>query len=84
MAEYKIERKKLNIEIYGVKYELTKPKFNQIIEYQEKLQSLNNLEKFQAVKQNLMDCGLPEEVINDLDHDSMIELIEIINGSKKN
>ena len=84
MADFKIERKKLSIDIYGTVYQIAKPKFKQIIEMQEKLDTLNTSEKFQYIKGNLVTSGIPAEIVDDLDGDSMIELLEIINGTKKN
>lgn len=84
MSTFKIERKKLTIDIYGTVYEISKPKFKQILETQEKVEGLNPTEKFKYIRQSLIDCGIPEAVIDDLDGESMVELIEIVNGSKKN
>ena len=36
------------------------------------------------IKNYLIESGLTAEIIDDLDGDSMIELLEIINGTKKN
>lgn len=83
-AQFKIERRKLKIEIYGKVYDITKPKFKQMTELQDKLESLSAKEKFDAIKENLVASGLPEEVMNDMDADSVIELLEIVNGTKKN
>jgi len=84
MAEFKIENKKLSIEINGEKYAVNKPKFKQMIEMQEKIESLSSLEKFKYTKQVIIEAGIPELVIDDLDADSVIELLSIINGTKKN
>lgn len=84
MAEYKIERKKLSVEIYGTEYAISKPKFKQVIDMQEKLQALPAEEKFKYISKFLADTGIPEDVLGDMDADSVIELLEVINGSKKN
>lgn len=84
MTKHKIERKKLAVEIYGVEYNLSKPKFKDIVEMQDKLETLSSAEKFNFIKKNLIESGIPEEVIDDMDGDNMIELLDIINGSKKN
>lgn len=84
MAQFKIERKKLTIDIYGVVYEISKPKFKEILETQEKTNGLDTFEKLIFIKQNLIKSGLPEEIVDDLDGDSVMELLEIISGTKKN
>lgn len=84
MTQHKIERKKLTVEIYGIEYNLAKPKFKDIVEMQDKLETLTAAEKFLFIKKNLIESGIPEEVIDDMDGDNMIELLDIINGSKKN
>lgn len=84
MAQYKIENKTLSIEILGTVYNIKKPKFKDIIEMEEKIEGLNSKEKLKYVHSKLISYGIPEEVLNDLDGDSYIELMEIVNGTKKN
>jgi len=84
MSQFKIENKKLSIEILGTVYQVSKPKFKEIIEMEEKLESMNAKEKFLYIQSSLFSYGVPKEVIEELDGSSVIELLEIINGSKKN
>ncbi len=81
---HKIENKKLSIDIFGKVYEVSKPKFKQIIEMEEKLEALGNKEKMLFIKEKLIDYGLPSEVLDELDGDSFVELLSVINGTKKN
>ena len=84
MADYKIVNKTLSIEILGVVYNIKKPKFKEIIELEEKISSLSAKEKIMFVHEKLISYGIPNEVLNELDGDSYIELMEIVNGTKKN
>lgn len=84
MAEFKIENKKLSIEIFGVVYQVRKPKFKEIIEMEDRINALSSKEKFVFIKKNLVSYGVPEEVVDELDGTSISELLEYINGSKKN
>lgn len=84
MSQFKIENKKLSIEILGTVYQVRKPKFKEIIEMEEKLESMSSKEKFMHIQESLVSYGVPQEVIDELDGSSVIELLEIINGSKKN
>ena len=84
MSQFKIENKKLSIEIFGTTYQVRKPKFKEIIEMEEKLEKMTSKEKFLFINESLISFGVPQEVIDELDGSSVIELLEIINGSKKN
>lgn len=81
---HKIENKKLSIDIFGKVYEVSKPKFKQIIEMEEKLEALGNKEKMLFIKEKLIEYGLPSEVLDELDGDAFVELLSVINGTKKN
>lgn len=84
MAQYKIENKKLSIEIFGVVYEVRKPKYKEIIEMQDKIDALSSKEKMIFVAECLKNYGLPQEIIDELDGSSVVEILEIVNGTKKN
>jgi len=84
MAQYKIENKKLSIEINGKTYDVKKPKFKQIIEMEEKIEVMNTKEKLLFIHDRLVSYGIPPEVLDDLDGDCYLELLEIVHGSKKN
>jgi hypothetical protein len=84
MAQFKIENKKLSIDIFGVVYEVRKPKFKEILEMEEKLEALPAKGKFLYIQDCLVAFGIPKEVLEELDGSSIIELLEIVNGSKKN
>ena len=81
---HKIENKKLKIDIFGVVYDISKPKFKDIMEIEEAIETMKPMEKLKFVKTKLMQYGIPEQTLDDLDGDAFIELIEVINGSKKN
>ena len=81
---HKIENKKLEIEILGHVYNISKPKYKDMVEMQEKMESLNEKEKALFVSEKLVSYGIPQEVLNELDTDAYIELITLVNGSKKN
>lgn len=84
MSQFKIENKKLSIEIFGVVYQVRKPKFKEILEMEEKLEELPAKAKFIYISECLVNYGIPKEVIEELDGSSIIELLEIVNGTKKN
>lgn len=84
MAQFKIENKRLSIDIFGTVYEVRKPKFKEILEMEEKLEALPAKGKFLYIQEVLIEFGIPKEVIEELDGSSIVELLEIINGTKKN
>lgn len=84
MAQYKIENKKLSIEILGVVYSISKPKFKQIVEMEDALENMTAKEKLNYIHERLVSYGIPSEVLDNLDGDSYLELIEIVHASKKN
>ena len=75
MAQFKIENKKLSIEIFGVVYEIRKPKFKDIIDIEEKTDALTPKEKVHFIHEKLVSYGIPDEVLNELDSDAYIELL---------
>lgn len=84
MAQYKIENKTLSIEILGTVYDIKKPKFKQIIDMEEKLESLKTKEKLYFMQECLVSYGIPEAVLNELDSEAYLQLLEIVHGTKKN
>lgn len=84
MAQYKIENKKLKMEIFGVVYEVRKPKYKEIIDMQDKMDAMSTKEKMLFITDNLVNYGIPREVVDELDSSSVVEILEIVNGTKKN
>lgn len=84
MADYKIENKKLSIDILGTVYDVKKPKFKQIIDMEEKIESMNVKEKLVFIRDRLISYGIPGEVLDELDGDAYLELLDIVHNSKKN
>jgi hypothetical protein len=84
MADFKIENKKLSIEVNGVLFDARKPKFKEVIEMQEKMASLSENEKLMFIVEILEKCGISKAATDELDGDSLLQLLEILNGSKKN
>lgn len=83
---HKIENKKLKIDIFGVVYDVSKPKAKDAVLLAESLQQEGMLmsKKTELLFEKLVSYGIPESVLNELDYDAFLELMEIINGSKKN
>ncbi len=84
MSQFKIENKKINVEINGVTYSVRKPTFKEALEMDESTAGLSTKEKMLKIADNLASYGVPLDVIHSLDMGSVTELLEIINGSKKN
>ena len=84
MAQFKIENKRLSIEILGKVYEVRKPKFKEVIEMEDKLEGLNAKAKFLYIMESLQKYGIPQEVLDELDSGAVIEILEIVSGTKKN
>ena len=84
MSQFKIENKKLSIEIFGKVYEVRKPKYKEIIDMQDKMDQLSAKEKMFYIADCLKNYGIPQEVIDELDGSSVVEILEIVNGTKKN
>jgi len=84
MANFKIENKKLKVEIFDVVHEVRKPNYKELREMQERIQGLSDKERTAYMVSQIVACGIPEDVIDQLDSDSLIDLISIVNGTKKN
>lgn len=84
MSQFKIENKKLSIEIFGVVYQVRKPKFKEVIEMEEKMEALSAKGKFMFIMECLENYGIPKQVLEELDSSAVIEILEIVNGTKKN
>jgi hypothetical protein len=80
----KIENKKLNIQIFDVAYSISKPKFKDIMEMEETIETMKPKQKLAYIKEKLISFGIPEAVLDELDGDAFVELMEVVNGSKKN
>lgn len=81
---HKIENKKLKIQIFDVVYDISKPKFKDIMEIEDAIESMKPMDKLKFIKAKLSQYGIPEPVLDELDGDAFVELLEVINGSKKN
>lgn len=84
MSQHKIENKKLKIDILGTVYDIRKPKFKEIVEMQEKIELLTAKDKLIFIGESLVNYGIPRDVVDELDGASVLELLEILNGTKKN
>ncbi len=84
MAEFKIERKPITIDIYGTDYKCTKPTFKQVVDMQDKIEELDGKAKLNYIKDVIVSVGIPGEVVDDMQSESVLELLEIITGAKKN
>lgn len=79
-----IQNKKLNIQIFDQTYAINKPKFKDIMEMEEAIEAMKPREKLAYIKVKLVSYGIPEAVLDELDGDAFVELMEVVNGSKKN
>lgn len=84
MADYKIENKKLSIEIFGKVYPVNKPKYREVLAFEDAIKDLSTKEKQAFIEQKLIKAGIPADVLDELDADAFLELIEVIHGTKKN
>jgi hypothetical protein len=84
MSHFKIENKTIAIEIFGKVYQVRKPKFKEVLEMEEKLETFTTKEKFKYIMESLEKYGVPADVLEELDSGAIIELLEIVNGTKKN
>ena len=80
----KIENKKVSVEIFGIVYDLKMPTVKDMLEDEEKVESMNSKEKTHYVKRNLIRYGIPEDVVDQLDTSAVSQIIEHVTGSKKN
>ena len=72
--------KKLSVEIDGQIYQLTKPRVKRMVEASDG----DAGSQVSRTVDLLVECGMPKEVVLDLDADSFLELYSFVNGSKKN
>lgn len=84
MSHFKIENKTIAIEIFGKVYQVRKPKFKEVLEMEESMEKLDTKGKFIHIMKALVNYGIPEDVLQELDSSAVIEILEIVNGSKKN
>lgn len=77
------EKTKLKLSIYGVEYEISKPTYGQTAELQDKLKNEGEKSSMLIMKQFVVDLGLPEKSVDDLELDHFLALVEHISGTKK-
>lgn len=70
--------------IYDVEYDVKKPTVRQVQALQEDLKDEDQVKSMKALCLFFSQLGLPEDVILDLDLESLTRLGEYVNGSKKN
>jgi hypothetical protein len=74
------------IAIGGVDYPVSKPKLGQVAEMEEKLEAAKDDKKgvVRIMMGFVAQCGLPLEVVKELDGDELAEVIGFLTPSKKN
>jgi len=82
MLEIK-SKKTAIVKIFDVEYELKKPSVRQIEEYQAAIKN-DEMGSVAILSKFFVDLGLPEEIVKELDIESLTELSVYINGGKKN
>jgi hypothetical protein len=75
-------KSKLKIQIDGTVYELSKPNVRQVKELQESVK--DEQKSLTALLSYFESLGLPLEVAEQLDIESLTKIAEHLNGSKKN
>lgn len=84
--DFKVGRKTLKVEIGEHVVEIKKATLGQIETMQEKLNALPEDQKHKSLgimKSFLLELGVPQAAIDDLDSESFQDLCEFLSGAKK-
>ena len=83
--ELKLKKRVLKLEWEGEKYEVAFPTYKQGKEYQSRIEAFKEDTEKQAKEMEayLQSLGLPEKVMMDMELEHIIQIIEILAGSKK-
>lgn len=80
----KLERTKIELELYGEVFNLRKPTFKEAREYREELTKLGSESDATVVIESFLEkMGLPKEKFQDLEFDHVNEIMEFLLISKK-
>ena len=80
-----ITKKKIEVTVYGVVYQLSAPKALESAEYVDSIgsdQKLTNSQMIVKTQSFLVSMGLPKDVCEDLELDNLNEVIEFITEKK--
>jgi hypothetical protein len=81
----KIERSKIEIEIYGRQCTLKLPTFKQTQKYSENLKALGNdkdIDASQTMKEFLVELGLPGDLFDELEVGHIVEIMDLVTKKK--
>jgi len=80
----KLEKAKIELDMYGEIIALRKPTFQEAREYRDDLKKLSESEDASLIIQKFLEkMGLPEGKFNDLEFDHVNEILDVIMSPKK-
>lgn len=76
---------KIEITVYGIKYDLSAPTALQVAEFSDATskKDISSVEMLKTTQEFITKMGLPKEITEDLDLDNIKKLIEFITVKKK-
>ena len=83
--ELKLKKRVLSLEWEGEKYQVTFPTYKQGKDYQAKLEGVKDDVEKQAecMESYLVSLGLPQRVMFEMEFEHIMQVIEVLAGSKK-
>lgn len=81
--ELKLQRKTLNIDIYGQNFKVNVPSMARLAEYRQRLDGIGDAEVFDAMREFVESLGIPKDVALDMDADDFLTLVNFICNPKK-
>jgi division protein CdvB (Snf7/Vps24/ESCRT-III family) len=78
-----IKKRKLEIKYDGQVFTLAYPSLKQLKEHQKSVKGIKDEDTTEYLQKFLEKLGLPYSVSDDMEADSIAEIVEIISGQKK-
>lgn len=76
-------KKPLELRIYGKEVTLNKPSYGQILNWRKKMKD-ESLDQIELAGQTLLECGMPEDLLQELEAEHITEISMLLSGAKKN
>ncbi len=77
-------KKPLELRIYGREVKLSRPTFGQAQEWKKAIKGAAPEEALDSAAEMLKQCGMPEELLSELELEHFQTIQELLLGSKKN
>jgi hypothetical protein len=79
----KLEKTKIELDVYGTVYNLSRPSFKQALDLKEKNKDKSEEEANEIMLEFLESLGLPKNVTMDMEVDHVTQILDVLMPSKK-